>query len=290
MRARRALLYVPGDDLHKIQKASKLDVDCVCMDTEDGVAINQKEIARGTIAEALQTIDFGRSERLARINPVGSTFIENDLREILPSRPNGIVIPKVTDANQIEWVSEQISICEEENNWDQGSVILIAIIESALGLVNLSEISSSSSRLKALIFGAEDFTADIGAERSKSGWEVFYARSAIITHATAYGLQAIDMVNIDFQDIPALRIQATQGVKMGFSGKQVIHPNQVQPVQEAFTPSDEQIMEAEAIINSFKAHQEIGRGAFAENGKMIDAPLVKSALGILDRARAAGKL
>jgi citrate lyase beta subunit len=290
MRARRALLYMPGDDLHKIQKATTLDVDCVCMDTEDGVAINRKKTARETIAEALRTIDFGRSERLVRINPVGSAFIDEDLRFVLPAKPDGIVIPKVKDANQISWVSKQISIYEEQNNWPNGSIILIAIIESALGIVNLLEIASSSSRLHALIFGAEDLAADIGAERSRSGWEVFYARSTLVTHAAAYGLQAIDMVNIDFQDIPALQVQATQGVKMGFSGKQVIHPNQVQPVQKAFTPSDEKIKEAQAIVEAFNSHQEEGRGAFAENGKMIDAPLVKSAQALLERARAAGKI
>lgn len=289
MRARRALLYMPGDDLHKIHNATTLDVDCVCMDTEDGVAINHKKIARETIAEALRTIDFGRSERLVRINPVGSVFIEDDLRNIIPARPDGIVIPKVKDADQINWVNDQISRYEEQNNWLIGSIIIIAIIESAIGIVHLPEIATSSSRLEALIFGAEDLAADIGAERSKSGWEVFYARSALVTYAAAYGLQAIDMVNIDFQDIPALRVQATQGVKMGFSGKQVIHPNQVQPVQKAFTPSDEQIRDAQTIVEAFNAHQAEGRGAFAEDGKMIDAPLVKSAQALLERARAAGK-
>lgn len=290
MRARRALLYMPGDDLHKIQKGSTLNVDSICMDVEDGVAVNRKEIARETIAEALQTIEFGRSERLARINPVSSKFIEDDIREILPARPDGIVIPKVNNASQINWVSDEISKHEEQYNWDSGSIILISIIESAIGIVNLPEIASSNSRLEALIFGAEDFAADIGAERSKSGWEVFYARSAIVTHAAAYGLQAIDMVSVDFQDIPTLQVEANQGAKMGFSGKQVIHPNQVQPVQEAFTPSDEQISEAQAIVAAFNSQQAIGRGAFAENGKMIDAPVVKSAQGILKRAQAAGKI
>ncbi len=290
MRARRALLYMPGDDLHKIRKATTLDVDCVCMDTEDGVAINRKKIARETIAEALRTIEFGRSERLVRINPVGSAFIDADLRNVIPAKPDGIVIPKVKDANQINWVGDQISIYEEQNSWLTGSIILIAIIESALGIVNLPEIATSSSRLEALIFGAEDLAADIGAERSKSGWEVFYARSALVTHTAAYGLQAIDMVNIEFQDSTALRVQATQGVKMGFTGKQVIHPNQVQPVQKAFTPSDEQIRDAQTIVEAFNAHQAEGRGVFAEDGKMIDAPLVKSAQALLERARAAGKI
>jgi len=151
-------------------------------------------------------------------------------------------------------------------------------------------ISGRQEKQVDLLYIGEDLAADIGAKRSTSGWEVFYARSALVTHAAAYGLQAIDMVNIDFQDIPALRVQATQGLKMGFTGKQVIHPNQVKPVQQTFTPSDEQIRDAQTIVEAFNAHQAEGRGAFAENGKMIDAPLIKSAQALLERARAAGKI
>ena len=290
MRARRALLYTPGDDPHKIRKAANLDVDCVCLDIEDGVAINQKEIARETISHLLPTLEFGKSERLVRVNPVGSAYIESDLEAIVPIRPDGIVIPKVQSGEQINWIADQLTKFEKLSNFSSGSIILIAIIESALALVNLKEIATASQRLEALIFGAEDLAANLGAERSKSGWEVFYARSAIVTHTAAYGLQAIDMVNIDFQDLDNLRFSARQGVKMGYSGKQVIHPDQVQPIQEAFTPSDEQIIKAKKIVEEFDQQQKAGRGAFAVNGKMIDAPIIKSAQSILQRARAVGKI
>ncbi len=290
MRARRALLYTPGDDPHKIRKATTLDVDCICLDIEDGVAINRKETARETIAELLPALEFGRSERLVRINPVGSAFVEDDLQAVLPLKPDGIVIPKVQIGEQIKQVSEQISKIEKQFGWSTGSIILIAIVESALALVNLREIATASNRLDALIFGAEDLAADLGAVRSQSGWEVFYARSAIITHAAAYGLQAIDLVNIDFHDMNRLRIQANIGVKMGYSGKQVIHPDQVQLVQETFTPNEEQIIQAKKLLEDFNLHQEAGRGAYAVNGKMIDAPLIKSAQSILERARVAGKI
>jgi citrate lyase beta subunit len=290
MRARRALLYTPGDDPHKIRKAANLDADCVCLDIEDGVADNQKKIARNTITQLLPTLEFGRSERLVRINPVGSTHIDDDLDAICPSRPDGIVIPKVQSGEQVQRVAERIDEFEKQSGTTSGSIILIAIIESALAMVNLREIATANRRLEALIFGAEDLAADLGAERSKSGWEVFYARSAIVTHTAAYGLQAIDMVNIDFQDLDNLLFSSRQGVKMGYAGKQVIHPDQVQPVQEAFTPSDEQIIEAKKVLEEFEQHQEAGRGAYASNGKMIDAPIVKSAQSILQRARAAGKI
>jgi citrate lyase subunit beta-like protein len=288
MRARRAVLYTPGDDLNKISKVITLGVDCACLDMEDGVAVSHKEAARQTIAEALCTLDFGRTERLVRINPVGSGLEQDDLIAVLPARPDGVVIPKVRDGSQIKWVSEQISTFEEQYNLPNGGIILIAIIETAIGIVNLGEIASSDSRLEALIFGAEDLAADIGAHRSQSGWEVFHSRSEVVTHAAAYGLQAIDMVYIDFQDSAGLQVQATQGAHLGFDGKQIIHPNQVNPVQVAYTPKDKEIAEAQSIVDAFAAHQAAGKGAFAMDGKMVDAPLVKSAQAVLERARAAG--
>jgi citrate lyase subunit beta-like protein len=288
MRARRALLYVPGDDLHKIRKAATLNVDCVCLDLEDGVAATHKKIARETIPEVLCTLDFQRSERLVRINSANTPWIDQDLREIIPAQPDGIVIPKVTHGDQIRTVSEQISEVEDQNHWPAGSIILIAIIESAQGIVNLGSIAAADPRLVALIFGAEDFAADIGAQRSASAWEVFYARSAVVTHCAAHQLQAIDMVNINFQDQEGLRAQSNQGAIMGYAGKQIIHPDQIEIAQSAFTPTDEEIRAAISIIEDFNQHQDKGVGAYAKDGVMIDAPTIKSTRSVLARARAAG--
>lgn len=289
MRARRALLYMPGDDMRKIQKAITLGVDCICMDMEDGVALNRKAEARLTIAEALRTLDFGRSERLARINPVGSGLEVVDLNTVLPAHPDGIVIPKLEYAEQVQWVSEQIASAEDEYGWAPGGICLIVVVETARGIINLSQIAGADPRLEALIFGAEDFAGDIGATRTREGWEVFYARSAIVTYAAAYGLQAIDMVHIDFQDHEGLKREALEGARMAYAGKQVIHPNQVAPVQEAFTPGDEAIAYALRIMQAFQENQQAGRGAFALEGKMIDAPILKAAKRVIALAQAAGK-
>lgn len=290
MRARRALLYMPGDDLHKIQKATTLGVDCICMDMEDGVALNKKAVARETIAHALQTLDFNKSERLVRINSVGSGLEIDDLTSVLPFKPDGIVIPKVTDGYQINWADVEISDSEKQYGWSTGSIVLIALIETARGIVNLSEIATSSTRLEALIFGAEDLAVDVGVQRSKSGWEIFYARSAVVIYAAAYGLQAIDIVYMDLKDLEGLRRQATQGMRLGFEGKQIIHPHQIEPVQNIFTPSQEAITKAESILEAYAIHQEKGQGAFEMDGKMIDAPVMKSAQRTIERARAAGKI
>ena len=290
MRARRALLYVPGDDIQKIQKASLLRADCVCLDMEDGVAVNRKDAARQTIVEALRNLDFGRSECLVRVNAVGSGLETTDLEAVFSAgaqvRPDGVVLPKAESAEQVQWVSAQIAAAEERYGWPAGEIALIIQIETAIGLVNIRQVLSADPRLQAVIFGAEDLAASLGAKRSPAGWEVFYARSAIVAHAAAFGLQAIDMVYVDFHDQAGLEAEARQGAQMGFEGKQIIHPSQVEPVQQAFTPSDEDVAQARRVMEAFHQHQQAGRGAFALDGKMVDAPVVKAAARVL--ARAAG--
>ena len=289
MRARRALLYMPGDDRHKIEKALSLGVDCICMDMEDGVALNRKTEARRTIAEALRELDFGRSEKLARINPVGSGLEAADILAVLPFQPNGVVVPKVEAMEQIQWASEKVEAAELAYGWPVHSIRLLVGVETPKAILNLKDISSHP-RLDALIFGGEDYAASLGATRTPEALELLYARSAVVTACAAYGLQAIDMVSVDFKDLEALRREASFGVQLGYTGKQVIHPSQVAPVQEAFTPGAAAIESAQRLVEAFQVHQAEGSGAFALDGRMIDMPLVKAAQGVLERARAAGKL
>ncbi|MGE5221590.1 MAG: HpcH/HpaI aldolase/citrate lyase family protein, partial [Omnitrophica WOR_2 bacterium] len=202
----------------------------------------------------------------------------------------GIVIPKVESASQILWADEQIAAEEQKRGWHPGEIILIVLVETARGIVNLPQIVASSSRLQAIIFGAEDLAGDIGATRTPEGREVFYARSAVVTYASAYDLQAIDMVYVDFHDTEGLIKESLEGAQMGYTGKQVIHPSQVNPVQEAFTPGDQAIAEALRIMEAYEKHQSEGFGAFALDGKMVDAPVVKAARRVLAKAVAAGKI
>lgn len=289
MRARRALLYMPGDDWKKITKAITLGVDCICMDMEDGVAVNRKAEARATIARALQELDFGRSEKLARINAVGSGWEKEDLEAVLPYRPDGIVIPKVEEYAQIEWASQIIEAAELKYGWPLQSIRVLIGVETARGILNLKELAAHP-RLDAMIFGGEDFAASIGATRTPEAIELLYARQAVLVACAAFDLQAIDIVTIDFKNIEALRAEAEFGARLGFSGKQIIHPAQVEPVQAAFTPSDDAIAYAQRIVETFEASQREGKGAYALDGKMIDMPLLKNAQKVLARARAAGKV
>jgi citrate lyase beta subunit len=290
MHSRRALLYMPGDDRRKIEKATTLKVDCVCMDMEDGVAITQKTEARAVIAQAMKELDFGSSERCIRINSVGSGLEKYDLAAAVATDPEAVVVPKVETATQVRAISDYIEMYERSARKPVGSIRMLVGVETAKGIMNLREIAEADRRLEAIIFGAEDYAASIGARRTKEGTEVLYARSAVVTACAANDLQAIDMVYIDFRDVEGLRAEAEQGAGLGFSGKQVIHPNQVGVVQEAFSPSSEAIEYAQRVIDAFSASQKEGRGAFALDGRMIDMPLLKNAQKVLDRAKAAGKL
>ncbi|HSL27636.1 MAG TPA: CoA ester lyase [Anaerolineales bacterium] len=289
MHSRRALLYMPGDDRRKIEKATTLGVDCICMDMEDGVAIVRKQEARAVIAQAMKELDFGRSERCIRINSFGSGFEKFDLAAAVATNPDAIVVPKVETPQQVREISEYIEMYELSAKMEAGTIRMLIGVETAKGILNLKEIAGADRRLDAIIFGAEDYAASIGATRTKEGTEVLYARSAIVSVCAANEMQAIDMVYIDFRDSEGLRLEAEEGARLGFSGKQIIHPGQVEPVQAAFTPSDEAIEYAQRVVRAFTASQKEGKGAFALDGKMIDMPLLKNAQKVLDRARAAGK-
>lgn len=290
MHSRRALLYMPGDDRRKIEKATTLGVDCICMDMEDGVAITHKAEARAVIAQAMKELDFGNSERCIRINSFGSGFEKFDLAAAVATNPDAVVVPKIETARQVREISEYIEMYELSSKMEIGSIRMLVGVETARGVLNLKEIAEADKRLEAIIFGAEDFAASAGVTRTKEATEVLYARSAVVTTCAANELQAIDMVYIDFRDVEGLRVEAEQGARLGFSGKQIIHPNQVAPVQEAFTPSNEAIEYAQRVVRAFSASQREGKGAFALDGKMIDMPLLKNAQKVLDRAKAAGKI
>jgi citrate lyase beta subunit len=280
---------MPGDDRRKIEKATTLGVDSICMDLEDGTAINRKAEARAVIAQAMRELDFGAAERCIRINSIGSGWEADDLSAALEARPDSIAVPKVESPEQVTWVSSRIESYELSHGLPLGGIRMIILVETAKGILNLKEIAGADKRLDAIIFGGEDFAASVGATRTKDALELLYAREAVVTACAAYDLQAIDIVTIDFKDLDALRAESEAGARLGFTGKQIIHPAQVEPVQAAFTPSDEAITYARRVVETFEANQKEGKGAYALDGKMIDMPLLKNAQKVLDRAKAAGK-
>lgn len=287
---RRSVLFMPADSLRKITKATTLDVDCIVMDLEDGVALNRKEEGRTTAIEACETLDFGQRECLIRINSPRTFMAPDDLQAVRQARPDGVVIPKVESAEDLKQVDDFLTQAEREEGWPEGGIKLHALIESARGVLFLPQIVVASTRLATLMFGAEDLAGDMGAIRTPQGTEIFYARSAVVTAAAAFGLDALDMIYTDFKDMDGLATESQQARQLGYTGKMAIHPKQVAVINEVFSPSPEEIAAATELIAAHEEHQAAGTGAFAFHGKMVDMPMIRAAESVIDKARAAGLL
>ncbi|XP_073877430.1 citramalyl-CoA lyase, mitochondrial isoform X6 [Macaca fascicularis] len=266
---RRAVLYVPGNDEKKIKKIPSLNVDCAVLDCEDGVAANKKNEARLRIVKTLEDFDLGPTEKCVRVNSVSSGLAEEDLETLLQSRvlPSSLMLPKVESPEEIQWFADKFSFHLKGRKLEQ-PMNLIPFVETAMGLLNFKAVCEETLKigpqvglfLDAVVFGGEDFRASIGATSSKETLDILYARQKIVVIAKAFGLQAIDLVYIDFRDGAGLLRQSREGAAMGFTGKQVIHPNQIAVVQEQFSPSPEKIKWAEELIAAFKEHQQLGKG------------------------------
>lgn len=282
---RRALLFLPADDARKVAKAAGMEVDSIILDLEDGVAFTEKENARRAAAEALLgPLKNSRAERLVRINSWESGLEADDLAAIIPAHPDGIVLPKVERGDDLRYIDEVLTQFENDYGFQRGAIRLMAIIETARGVVNLSEIAASCERLVALAFGAEDLAASLGAIRTQSGHEVAYGRAAVVMHAAAFNLQAIDSPFIRLKDPEGLRAETLHALEMGYMGKLAIHPDHIDIVTGVFRPAPEEVEKARALIAAHDAHQRSGSGAFAHEGRMIDMPMIRAAERVLARA------
>ncbi|XP_051016957.1 citramalyl-CoA lyase, mitochondrial [Acomys russatus] len=249
--------------------------------------------ARLRIVDTLQHLDLGTTEKCVRINSVSSGLAEADLETFLQARvlPSTLMLPKVEGPEEIQWFSDKFSFHLKGRKLEQ-PMNLIPFVETAMGLLNFKAVCEETLKigpqvglfLDAVVFGGEDFRASIGATSNKDAQDILYARQKIVVIAKAFGLQAIDLVYVDFQDRDGLLRQSREGAAMGFTGKQVIHPNQISVVQEQFTPTLEKIQWAEELIAAFKEHQHLGKGAFTFRGIMIDMPLLKQAQNIVTLA------
>jgi len=284
MRLRRAFLYTPGEDVHKIEKACALGADCVCLDLEDAVSPSKKEEARLTVAHAIGTFDFGKSERLVRVNAPSSSYFMPDLRTVIHAVPDGIVIPKVEEASTLQEVDGFLEAFELQQELELGTMRLIVIIESARSFINLKEICEATPRLDALILGAEDLAVSLGARRTPSNEEIFYARSQMVLYAAASGLDAIDLVCNNYHDPAVVYEEALEGAQLGYCGKQVIHPNQIEVVQRAFSPTQEEIEKARRIVAEYELLLGNGKGALGLRGELVDMPVYRQAKQLIEKA------
>ncbi|KAL5275674.1 hypothetical protein ACFFRR_001488 [Megaselia abdita] len=262
---RRACLYVPGDDERKLNKIKSLkNVDCLILDTEDGVAQNRKDVARETILKFLSSTDksiLPSTDWAVRINSVESKLFQDDIKS-LKSVLSTIFLPKVESVVDLQKFGE--TLAENPGNNERK---LIFYVESCQSIMNLPEICKAAKdfgeRYKFLpvgiVFGSDDFVADLGAGKSDSSQEIMYARQRVVLCAKAFKWQAIDMVNINLNDDDGLRKQSLEGALMGYTGKQVIHPKQIEIVQTAFLPNERKVKWAEGLLKSYEEHQKSGK-------------------------------
>jgi citrate lyase subunit beta/citryl-CoA lyase len=286
-RFRHSRLYLPGNSPKLMLNAGIHNPDGIILDLEDSVAPAVKDQARTLVRNALRQVDFYGAERMVRINqlPLGL----KDLDYLVPHQVHVILIPKCESAESVQQVDTRILEIAEQHGITQ-PVYLMPIIESALGVVNAYQIASASERVVAMAIGLEDYTADLGAQRTDHGRESFYARSALVNAARAAGIQPIDSVFSDVSDMEALHAVATESKSMGFDGMGCIHPRQIKVIHDVFTPSPMEIENAQQIVRAFDLATHLGLGVISLGTKMIDAPVVKRAQHTIDLAMRSGKM
>ena len=279
---RRSRLYLPGNEPKFFINAGLHRPDAIILDLEDSVAPSEKNAAQLLVRNALRSVDFYGAERMVRINQLPRGLA--DLNYIVPHNVHVILIPKCESSRQIIEVEEEINKLKNKHNI-KNEIYLMPIIESALGVIKAFEIVSASKNICALAIGLEDYTADIGTQRTIEGRESFFARSAMINAAKAAGVQAIDTVFSDVSDMEGLRQSVYEAKSLGFEGKGCIHPRQIKIIHEAFAPTKEEIEKAQKIIEAFKEAEKKGLGVVSLGTKMIDPPVVKKAQKIIESAR-----
>jgi citrate lyase subunit beta/citryl-CoA lyase len=278
---RRSRLYLPGNEPKFFLNAGLHKPDGIILDLEDSVAPSEKDSARILVRNALCSVDFYGCERMVRINQ-GQKGIE-DLKYIIPHNVNVVLIPKCELPEQVVETILEIRRIKVERKI-KNEVYVMPIIESAKGIIHAYEIASASPNVCSLAIGLEDYTADIGTQRTPEGKESFFARSMIINAAKAADIQAIDTVFSDVTNMEGLKESVIEAKSLGFEGKGCIHPRQIQVVHEAFAPTLDEIDKAKKIVLAFEDAEKKGLGVVALGSKMIDAPVVKRAQKTIELA------
>ena len=280
----RSPLFVPGNNPRMLTKALGLAPDAFVPDMEDAVPWSEKEKGRATVASFLPRLIETGIPVIPRVNATGSGLIDHDLEAAVVPGVFGITVGKTASADEVASIGETIGRLEADRGMEPGVVALVPWIESAMAVVNAYAICSASPRVAAVAFGAEDLANDMMIERTESGDEVAYARSAVCTAARAAGVLAIDTPYVRFRDEDGLRRDCATARRFGFKGKFAIHPAQIDAINDSFKPLPSEIAWATRIVDAFDEAERAGTGALSVDGSMVDAPVVKRARSILELA------
>ncbi|MBS3976338.1 MAG: CoA ester lyase [Syntrophomonadaceae bacterium] len=285
----RTFLFTPGNNEIRVEKAYGLGADAVILDLEDAVAVTEKKAARQMVKAIL-----AKPRNVAtfvRVNSLPTGFFYGDLVEMVQPGLDGIILPKSETAEDVLKVDWLISLLEQEKNLPAGKIDLIPLVESALGILNAKEIAAACARVSRVAFGAIDYTLDIGTSCSQAGSELFYARAQLVAASRAAGKKPpVDTVYPDIKDIEGLLLETKIVKQLGFFGKMVIHPNQIDPVNKVFSPTEEEVLWASKVAAAFDQAEAQGTASIQLEGKFIDYPVAMRAKRTLQLAAAiAGK-
>ncbi|MBD5231675.1 MAG: citrate (pro-3S)-lyase subunit beta [Bacteroidales bacterium] len=286
-RLRRTMMFVPGNNPGMMADAHIYGPDSIMLDLEDSVTMTEKDTARLLVYNALKTIDYGDTEMVVRINPLNTPYGKKDIEAMVKAGVHVIRMPKTETAEEVVEVEREIEKVEKELGC-LGRTKIMAAIESALGVVNAYAIATASPRMMGIALGAEDYCANLKTQRTPDGDELRLARETIVVAARAAGIDALDTVYSNLNDMETFRKEVEFIHRLGFDGKSIINPRQIEVVNEVFAPSQKAIDKALTIIAAIKEAEKKGSGVIAVNGKMVDRPVVIRAQRTIDLAKASG--
>lgn len=277
----RTLLFTPGNVARRVEKALGSEADAVILDLEDAVPVSEKENVRPAVAAALQQPRAGAC--YVRINALVTGLTIDDLDAVVSPALDGIMVPKVEQPSDLEKIDWYLAYLEKKRSIPAGAVDLIPLIENARGVENAAAIAGAVPRVKRLCFGAVDYTADLGVSLTADGAEIYYARARLVNASRAAGLEPpIDTVYTGIGDAEGLAKDSRTARALGFQGKLLIHPAQIEPVNRIFTPSREEIAFARKVVDAFREAEAGGRAAITlDGGKFVDYPVVQNARRLL---------
>ncbi|MBI2304464.1 MAG: CoA ester lyase [Chloroflexi bacterium] len=280
----RSLLFVPGNRPDMIEKARSLLADALVLDLEDSVPLSEKEKAREVVAQRLPHLALRGQQVWVRVNSLATGLTMAELEAVVGPHIHGISLPKVEGASDIQLVAKEIEALERERGLEVGRLGIIPWVELARAIIRAEEIATASPRVVGLAFGADDFSLDMGMLPTPEG--LMYPRAKVAVAARAADILALDSPYIAHTDPEGLVAEATLVRKLGFQGKFVIHPSQIQPVNDVFRPSAEEIEEAREMVSAFAAAQARGSAAIAVRGRLVDTPVARRAERLLRLAEA----
>ena len=285
---RRSMLFLPGNNPNMLINGNCLGSDAVIFDLEDAVSPAEKDAARILVRNTMRYMDFRGCEIIVRINSIDTAYWQSDIDEILPYKPQLILLPKTGSAADVLAADAYMTQVEAELGLEQNTVGLMPLIETAMGVENAFAIASASKRVKALFLGAEDLTADLQCKRTKEGREIEYARTRLVVAARAAGVDVYDTPFTDVNDDEGIWTDAQLAKDLGFTGKSSISPRHVEVINQVFSPTQKEVDYAYEVMDAIALAKEQGKGAIALHGKMIDAPIVARAQRTIDMANALG--